>query len=135
MKALVQLITVSMFCITTSASAYQTHKGFQTTCKGGEGLCDLYKVVIADDGAILEDQVINHGGGTTEVVEGNPNEGVICSKKAMVPKPVYDAVMNSMNQIAEKSEQGSAMILTESEKTMLLFYNTIMQQFSTFDCR
>lgn len=139
MKAFLKSVTLlfAFSSVGATANAATIVEGFNKgNCSNETGLCDIYKIQIADDGAILTDSVINHGGGVTEHVEGDPTKGVLCSKRAMVPKPVYDAVMASMNQIALKTKiNGGAAEYTKADKTMLLFYNTIMQQFANFDCR
>jgi hypothetical protein len=135
MKALLKTFILVAATMPFTASAKQIHEGFKDSCNDRDGLCNLYEIVITDDGAILEDTVINHGGGVTEHVEGDPTKGVICSKRALVPRPVYKALMNSMNNIAVKTAESGSAELTQAEKTMLLFYNTLMQQFANFDCR
>ena len=135
MKALFNTFILVAAAMSLTASAKQIHEGFKDSCNELDGLCNLYEIVITDDGAVLEDTVINHGGGVTEHVEGDPTKGIICSKRALVPQPVYKAVMNSMDQIAVKTSEGGVAELTPAEKTMLLFYNTLMQQFANFDCR
>ena len=137
MKALLKISLLLSAVFATGAQATVIHEGFKDSCSKKDGLCNLYEIVITDDGAVLADTVINHGGGVTEHVEGDPTKGIICSKRALVPKPVYKAVMNTMSQIAVKtnSQAAGTAELSSAEKTMLLFYNTLMQQFANFDCR
>ena len=137
MKFFVLLIIVTLFNGQSFADVSpQVVKGFvDENCSNENRLCDLYQVQIADDGAVIEDTVVNHGGGLTELIEGDTSSGLRCSKRALVPKPVYDAVMASMKQISRKTVQDLSPVLTPSEQTMLLFYNTVMQQFADFDCR
>lgn len=59
----------------------------------------------------------------------------ICKKVVRVPRAVHDAVTQMFNSIvARGGAQALPAALTPSEQTILLYYNTIMQQTMSFQC-
>ena len=58
-----------------------------------------------------------------------------CRKEVRVPRTVYDAVTQMFNGIAARGADGQPPSnFTPAEQTMLLYYNTIMQQTMNFNC-
>ena len=59
----------------------------------------------------------------------------ICRKEVRVPRVVHDAVTKMFSAVIDKGVAGALPpSLTPSEQTMLLYYNTIMQQTMNFQC-
>lgn len=59
----------------------------------------------------------------------------VCRKEVRVPKPVHDAVTRMFSVVVSRGgPQSLPAALTPSEQTMLLYYNTIMQQTLNFQC-
>ena len=59
----------------------------------------------------------------------------VCSKNVRVPRPVYEAVTRMFDSIVQRGgAQSLPASLTPSEQTVLLYYNTIMQQTMNFQC-
>jgi hypothetical protein len=53
---------------------------------------------------------------------------VACSKTVRVPQPVYDALIRTMERMANKEYLAHVAMFTPHEQTMLLFFYTIIQQ-------
>lgn len=59
----------------------------------------------------------------------------VCRKEVRVPRVVFEAVTQMFNAVVQRGEQGALPAsLTPAEQTMLLYYNTIMQQTMNFQC-
>ncbi len=59
----------------------------------------------------------------------------VCRKEVRVPKVVYEAVTQMFNSVLTRGDNGALPAsLTPAEQTMLLYYNTIMQQTMNFQC-
>lgn len=59
----------------------------------------------------------------------------ICRKEVRVPKVVYEAVTQIFHSVLTRGDNGALPAsLTPAEQTMLLYYNTIMQQTMNFQC-
>lgn len=59
----------------------------------------------------------------------------VCRKEVRVPRVVYEAVTQMFNSVVRRGDQGALPAsLTPAEQTMLLYYNTIMQQTMNFQC-
>ncbi len=64
------------------------------------------------------------------------SDSVECSKTAIVPSPVFKAVIAVLSSVRDDIDRNgsAAPALTPMQQTMLLFYTTIMQQTLNFDC-
>ncbi len=59
----------------------------------------------------------------------------VCKKEVRVPRAVHDAVTRMFETVTLRGgPQSLPASLTSSEQTMLLYYNTIMQQTMNFQC-
>jgi hypothetical protein len=59
----------------------------------------------------------------------------VCKKNVRVPRAVYEAVTRMFDSIVQRGgAQSLPASLTPSEQTVLLYYNTIMQQTMNFQC-
>jgi hypothetical protein len=66
---------------------------------------------------------------------GKVQSAKVCRKNVRVPRSVYDAVTRMFDSIVRRGGvQSLPASLTPSEQTVLLYYNTIMQQTMNFQC-
>ena len=58
-----------------------------------------------------------------------------CRKEVRVPRVVFEAVTQMFRSVLNRGDQNALPAsLTPAEQTMLLYYNTIMQQTMNFQC-
>ena len=63
------------------------------------------------------------------------SESIKCRKSAIVPRPVFNAIVGMLETIGKLNASGSPpTAYTPAQQTMLLFYTTIMQQTQNFEC-
>lgn len=66
---------------------------------------------------------------------GNYSARKVCKKEVRVPRVVHDAITRMFDSLLVRgSVQALPASLSPAEQTMLLYYNTIMQQTMNFSC-
>jgi len=118
------LLTLIAFAFATSASAMGT-AGY---CQDGQ--CVIYKEIVtvptknasgSDSQIIFLDSSVNNK--ATGIRSYN---GSVCTFEAIVPTPVFEAVMLRFEEQAKIDELTPA--LDPATQTMILFYNSFMAQ-------
>jgi hypothetical protein len=94
-------------------------------------MCDIFRVSINAMGGSSSAFTPTLPGGSAPHVEAPASldaSPAACSKTVRVPKPVYDAIMSTMQRVANRNYLARVQEFTPHEQTMLLFFHTVIQQ-------
>lgn len=120
-KLFLALFALSLTTAASAASAYDY-------CDNGQ--CVIYKEVVtkpSTSAAGSDSQIIFLGGATNAKAKGvRSYNGSVCTFEAIVPVPVFKAVMARFEEQAAADELAPA--LDPATQTMILFYNSFMAQ-------
>ncbi|MEY4064173.1 MAG: hypothetical protein RIR26_381 [Pseudomonadota bacterium] len=121
-------------------SRAQTHGQWTPGQCGDDGQCSLISISLE----VEQKSPQNHGGVVIGTIDddGFKSSGSnstsakkTCRKEVRVPRVVYDAVTQMFNGIVSRGNGVSLQpAFSPAEQTMLLYYNTIMQQTMNFQC-
>ncbi|MEN9530169.1 MAG: hypothetical protein RI932_2042 [Pseudomonadota bacterium] len=105
-----------------------------------DGYCSLIRV----EHEVSQNSPASSGGvmvGTIDSDGFKPVQGTTltakktCRKEVRVPKVVFEAVTQMFRSVLSRGDQNALPAsLNPAEQTMLLYYNTIMQQTMNFQC-
>ncbi len=99
------------------------------TCSNG--LCDIFRLsVVAAGGTTSASTVTLPGGGSPHIFVPYDAGGrsFECSKTVRVPQPVHDAIVRTLQRMASQNYLARVSEFSPHEKTMLLFFHTVIQQ-------
>jgi hypothetical protein len=127
--------------LTFSANAFAGDKGMWSagSC-GADGFCSLIRV----EHEVLQKGPSGPGGVMVGTIDSDGFKPMptnttsakkTCRKEVRVPKVVFEAVTQMFSSVLSRGDQNALPAsLTPAEQTMLLYYNTIMQQTMNFQC-
>jgi hypothetical protein len=128
MRALTTILL--LFCISTPVVANDFDVG--GNCKNG--ICEIFRVTDNQTHHFNDSGIVPGSNGGVVIVDTSQKKVKIeCWKAARVPKPIYRSIMKMMESLAPALEDPPP-AFTPAQQTMLLFYNTIMQQTQNFNC-
>lgn len=134
-----QLIFFTSFLSPLNAQAQSASQWIPGQC-GEDGQCSLISISLevegnkpSHDGGILVGSIDDDG--FKPAMRQGSSVKKRCRKEVRVPRVVYDAVTQMFRGIVARGNGVSLQpTFTPAEQTMLLYYNTIMQQTMNFQC-
>ncbi len=131
--AILTLFSASLFASFPALAEVKTH--WQRGCVGDR--CELFSVSDSRSHYVSTDQEPSNTS-TSAVGAERFLEQISCSKTVTVPRDAYWAVvgiLGAMGGVGATHSASRAPVLTPAEQTMLLFYNTVMEQTKGFSCQ
>jgi hypothetical protein len=126
------LIVVTALIVSSSAFADDVFD-FGNQCK--DGICEIFRVSDSISRGINNSSNVPGSNGSVIIVDTAPKVATVsCWKSARVPKPVYKSIVSMMMTLRANRDGSAPAAYTPAQQTMLLFYNTIMQQTLNFSC-
>lgn len=127
-RAYIVIITLMI-----STTSFADIDGIGNNCKNG--ICEIFRVTDSYSKDVIRSENVAGSNGGVIIVDTEPKVATVsCWKAARVPKPVYDSIIAMMKSLRGSNGRVPT-TFTPAQQTMLLFYNTIMQQTLNYSCK
>lgn len=123
---------VFILLLLSSFSLVASDLNLNENCRGG--ICEIFRVTDSVTKRVANNTNVSGSDGGVILVDTEPKTVTkTCWKAARMPRPIYDAIIKMMKSLGDPNED-TPVVYTPAQQTMLLFYNTLMQQTLNFKC-